>query len=113
MVSISSFKKTALAFEEASEQPHFEKTSFRVNKKIFATLDEAKQIVVVKLTVEEQAVFCLFDKTIIYPVPGKWGLQGWTKIELKKIKREMLLDALAVSYWNAAPKKLAEKYKRQ
>jgi predicted DNA-binding protein (MmcQ/YjbR family) len=113
MVSISSFKKIALAFDEAAEQPHFEKTSFRVNKKIFATLDEAKQIVVIKLSVEEQSVFCLFDKTIIYPVPGKWGLQGWTKIELKKVKKEMLLDALTVSYCNTAPKRLAEKYKRQ
>jgi predicted DNA-binding protein (MmcQ/YjbR family) len=113
MVSISSFRKMAVSFDEVTEQPHFEKTSFRINKKIFATLDETKQIVVVKLTVEEQAVFCLYDKTIIYPVPGKWGLQGWTKIELKKVKKEMLLDALTVSYCNAAPKKLAEKYKRQ
>ncbi len=67
----------------------------------------------VKFTVDEQAVFCLYDKTVIYPVPGKWGLQGWTKIELKKVKKEMLLDALTVSYCNTAPKKLAEKYKRQ
>src|SRR5258708_4009309 len=102
MVSISSFRKTALAFDEATEQPHFEKTSFRVNKKIFATLDEAKQIVVVKLSAEEQAVFCLYDKTVIYPVPGKWGLQGATMIELKKVKKEMLLDALTVSYCNTA-----------
>jgi predicted DNA-binding protein (MmcQ/YjbR family) len=112
-MNISSFKKVALAFDEATEQPHFEKISFRVNKKIFATLDEAEQIVVVKLSVEEQAVFCLYDKTVIYPAPGKWGLQGWTKIELKKVKKEMLLDALTVSYCNTAPKKLAGKYKRQ
>ncbi|MES2849744.1 MAG: MmcQ/YjbR family DNA-binding protein [Bacteroidota bacterium] len=113
MISISSFLKMALSFDEVTEQPHFEKTSFRVNKKIFITLDETKQIVVVKLTVEEQAVFCLYDKTVMYPVPGKWGLQGWTRIELKKVKKEMLLDALTVSYCNTAPKKLAEKYKRQ
>lgn len=113
MISNSSFRKMALAFDGAAEQPHFEKTSFRVNKKIFATLDEAKQVVVVKLSVEEQAVFCLYDKTVIYPVPGKWGLQGWTMIALKTVKKEMLLDALTVSYCNVAPKKLAEKYKRQ
>lgn len=113
MISNSSFKKMALAFDGAVEQPHFEKTSFRVNKKIFATLDETKQLVVVKLTVEEQAVFCLYDTTVIYPVPGKWGLQGWTMIALKKVRREMLQDILTVSYCNAAPKKMAEKYKRQ
>ena len=39
MVSIDTFRKLALSFDEAVEQPHFEKPSFRVNKKIFATLD--------------------------------------------------------------------------
>lgn len=40
MVSIETFRKLALSFENAIEEPHFEKTSFRVNKKIFATFDE-------------------------------------------------------------------------
>lgn len=42
MVTIDSFRKLALSFPEATEEPHFEKTSFRVKKKIFATFDEAK-----------------------------------------------------------------------
>ncbi len=33
MVSISSFRKMAVSFDEVTEQPHFEKTSFRVNQK--------------------------------------------------------------------------------
>ena len=33
MVSIKSFRKMALAFPEATEEAHFEKTSFRVKKK--------------------------------------------------------------------------------
>jgi hypothetical protein len=43
MVSLNDFKKLALSFEETQELPHFEKTSFRVNKKIFATLDLKKK----------------------------------------------------------------------
>ena len=113
MISINAFRKLALAFDEATESPHFEKTSFRVNKKIFATLDEKNSRVVVKLSAVDQSVFCSYDKSIIYPVPGKWGLEGWTMIELKKVKKEMLLDALTSSYCNVAPKKLAEKYKQQ
>jgi hypothetical protein len=100
MVSIKTFREMALAFDEATESPHFEKTSFRVNSKV-----------VVKFSQVDQSVFCSFDKTIIYPVPGKWGLQGWTIIELKKVKKEMLVDALTTSYCTVAPKKLAEKYK--
>jgi predicted DNA-binding protein (MmcQ/YjbR family) len=113
MISISTFRQLALSFAETTEQPHFEKTSFMVNKKIFATLDENNNKAVVKLSAVDQSVFCAFDKTIIYPVPGKWGLQGWTMIELKKIKKEMLIDALTTSYCTVAPKKLTEKYRGQ
>ncbi len=33
MVTIDSLRKLALSFPEATEEPHFEKTSFRVKKK--------------------------------------------------------------------------------
>ncbi len=112
MVSIENFRKLALSYEQALESPHFEKTSFRVNKKIFATLDLKTQTAVLKFTDIEQSVFCAFDKTVIYAVPGAWGKKGYTCVVLKKIRKDMLLDALNVSYCNVAPKKLAEKYKR-
>ncbi|RYG06372.1 MAG: MmcQ/YjbR family DNA-binding protein, partial [Chitinophagaceae bacterium] len=83
MVSIEKFRHLALSLPEATEQPHFEKTSFRINKKIFATLDVTKQQACVKFTATDQDIFCLFDKTVIYPVPNKWGNQGWTLISLQ------------------------------
>jgi hypothetical protein len=110
MVSIKKFRELALAFDEAKEVPHFEKTSFRVTKKIFATLDEKNRIAVVKLPPFNQNVFCVFEKGTIYPVPGKWGLKGWTMINLKKVLKVILLDVLRISYCNVAPKKLAGKY---
>ena len=112
MVSTEAFRQLALSFEEVEEQPHFEKTSFRINKKIFATLDEKNKKAVVKLTVVDQSVFCSFDKTVIYPVPGKWGLRGWTMIELKTVRKRMLTDAVKTSYCNTAPKILSEKYRK-
>jgi hypothetical protein len=39
--------------------------------------------------------FCSFDKTIIYPVPGGWVKKGATFVNLKKVKKEMLMDALS------------------
>ena len=42
MVSIKNVRDMALAFDDVVEMPHFEKTSFRVNKKIFLTIDEKK-----------------------------------------------------------------------
>jgi hypothetical protein len=52
-----------------------------------------------------QSVFCAYDKTIIYPVPGAWGTKGYTYIDLKKIKKPMLKDALACAYQNTIAKK--------
>ena len=111
MVSIDAFRKLALSFDEAVEQPHFEKPSFRVSKKIFATLDQKNETVTLKLSEIDQSVFCSFDKTVIYPASGNWGKQGWTIVVLKKVRKEMFQDALTVSYCNVAPKRLSEKYK--
>lgn len=101
-----------LAFEEMQEQPHFEKRSFRVNKKIIATLNEIALQVVVKFSAIDQSVFSSIHPAIIYPVPNKWGLQGWTIIELKKVKKSILQDALTAAYIEVAPGKLSAKYRR-
>ena|SRR6187549_3717 len=98
MVSIKKFRQIALSFSETEEQPHFEKTSFRVKKKIFATLDEKQQKATLKFSPIDQSVFCLADKSAIYPVPNKWGKQGWTVIDLTKVNKTLLEDALSTSY---------------
>ena len=61
-------------------------------------MDEKKKIAVLMFSALEQSVFCAFDKTIIYPVPGGWRLQGSTIFELSKVKKAMLKDALTVVY---------------
>ena len=108
MVTIDTLRKTALSFPEATEEPHFEKTSFRVKKKIFATYDEIKKIACVKLSEIDQHVFSASDKTIIFPVDNKWGKQGWTLIEMTKVHKDLFIDALTTAYCEVAPKKLAD-----
>ncbi|HYG49332.1 MAG TPA: MmcQ/YjbR family DNA-binding protein, partial [Flavobacteriales bacterium] len=94
MVSVANFKKLTLSLGDVVELPHFERTSFRVNKKIFATLDEKKQLACLMLDPVDQSTFCTYDKSVIYPVPNKWGLKGATYIELKKVPAPLLKDAL-------------------
>lgn len=108
MVSIDTFRELALSFPEATEEPHFKKTSFRVKKKIFATYDEVKKRACIKLSEIDQNVFSVADKTIIFPVDNKWGKQGWTLIEMRKVKKELFIDALTTAYCEVAPKKLAD-----
>jgi len=111
MVAPSIVRQLALSFDETVELPHFELTSFRVRKKIFATMDVRKNRAVLMLSVVDQSVFCSFNKTVIYPVPNKWGLHGATIVELKKVRKDMFKDALTTAYCNKAPKELSDKYK--
>ena len=105
MVTVETFRQMALALPDVVELPHFDRASFRVNKRIFATMDEKKKIAVLMFSPLEQSVFCAFDKTIIYPVPGGWGRQGATIFELSKVKKAMLKDALQVVYTEVLNKK--------
>ncbi len=105
MITQATARKIALQFDGTEEKPHFEKTSFRVKDKIFATYDVAKHNMAVKLTLIDQSVFCTFDKTSIYPIPNAWGKQGWTNIVLATISEELLIDILTTAYTTVATKK--------
>jgi hypothetical protein len=110
MVTVAAARQLALSLPETEEKSHFEKPDFRVKNKIFATIKADKQLMMVKLSAVDQSVFCSFDKAVIYPVPGGWGRQGATYIELKKVKKAMLLDALTMAWKQVAPKKMVAKY---
>ena len=110
MISIDQARKAALSLPETEEKPHFDLTSFRIKNKIFATIHADKKYVMVKLSAIDQSVFCAFDKEVIFPVPGGWGKHGATFIDLKKVKKSMLLDALSTAWKTTAPTKLVEKY---
>ena len=105
MVSNNVFTELASAFPKTEILPHFHKISFRLKNKLFATLDEKQSLAMVKLSLVDQSVFCAFAKNIIYPVAGTWGQKGATYIDLKKIKKAMLKDALNCAYNNLAEKK--------
>ena len=110
MISVEAARQLALSFPETDEHPHFDRKAFRVKKKIFATLDEKRKRVMVKLSLTDQSVFCAYDDSIIYPVPGGWGQKGATYIELAKVKKAMFRDALTTAYCTVAPPKLAAQF---
>ena len=98
MVSITTFRQLALSFPGTNEEPHFHLISFRYNKKIFATYREKENWAMLKLPLAEQAVYCLYDKTIFFPVPGTWGAKGATFVDLHKVKKGIFMEALTVAY---------------
>jgi predicted DNA-binding protein (MmcQ/YjbR family) len=101
------FRSLALSLPQATENPHFEKISFRVNNKIFATMVTDQNRATVKLSVADQDIFCTFNDSVIYPVPNKWGKQGWTHINLLTIPEYLLAEVLKTAYCGIAPAHLA------
>jgi hypothetical protein len=93
MVTIEAMRQMALALPEVEEKIHFDKPSFRVKNKIFATIHEKDNRAMVKLPPVIQPVFCGVDAAVIYPVPGEWGKGGATFFELKKVNKAVLKDA--------------------
>ena len=110
MVSIATARQSALSLPEVEEKSHFDTPDFRINKKIFASLHEGKNLMMVKLSLVDQSVFCAYDADIIFPVPGGWGKKGATYINLKKVRRAMLLDALSTAWKTVAPRRIVQKY---
>ena len=104
-VTVQQFRTLALALPHAIEAPHFDATSFRVNKKIFATLGEKEGRAVVKLTREQQEMMTAAEPKVFAPVPA-WGKHGWTYLHLANADSDIVRSALTTSWRNVAPKKM-------
>lgn len=103
MVIPDQARAIALAQREAEEKQHHGTADFRVNNKIFATLPDAETMVL-KLPREEQ--LALNDaRPEVFQIKG-WAKQGWTHVELAKIKKDQLTPLVYMAWANVAPKKL-------
>ncbi|MEQ9102783.1 MAG: MmcQ/YjbR family DNA-binding protein [Imperialibacter sp.] len=103
MVTTEIFRKIALSFPGVEEMPHFDRAAFKA-RVIFATLHESSRTANIKFNEVDQSVFCEFEKGV-FPVPNKWGQQGWTTFELDKVPEELVKDALETAYRETLNKK--------
>jgi hypothetical protein len=99
------FRRIALSLAGAVEGAHMGHADFRVGGKIFATLgypDPAWGMV--QLTPDQQALLVETSGKIFSPVPGGWGRQGSTRVDLDAADPATLKHALAMAWKNRAPK---------
>ncbi|MFC3563642.1 MmcQ/YjbR family DNA-binding protein [Pedobacter jamesrossensis] len=108
--STEAFRELALSFDEVTEAPNLDKNTFKVDDKIFVTIDNKNAKAIFKLSVADQNLYSDFDPSAIYPAPAGWGKQGWTIFEINFIEAEKLKEALTKSYCTVAPEKLAKKH---
>lgn len=107
MFDIAYLRTILSAYPEVTEEPHFDKISFRVKKKIFATYNAKEHRACFKLSAIDQDVFTTVNKPIVWQVPNAWGKQGWTLVSLIDIREEVLKDICLTAYCHVAPAKLA------
>src|SRR5665213_2824758 len=100
MLTRDDIRAIALSMPEAYEAPHFHMASFRVGKKIFCTLHDPDQRIMLKLDPEDQAN--LADGAAIEPVPGSWGRQGSTFVWFEKLEAARLPELMRMAWARVA-----------
>jgi hypothetical protein len=96
----------ALSLPEAVEVPHFDRPSFRVRGKIFATLHPGGETVVLKLPPMVKESLRQSDPAAILVLPGGWDRGGWTLIAIGGMEGDRLADLIRLAWRQVAPKKL-------
>lgn len=84
----------ARQLKDVTEKDHWGGDGFYANKKIFATVWHEKGEVNLKMSLEQQALFCRADAESFMPVGNAWGRKGWTTVRLKGVEKALFSKAL-------------------
>jgi hypothetical protein len=104
-MNLAQAKKCALALPEATESPHFELTSFRVQGKIFATAPASGAYLHVFVDEDVRAPHIAADPDTYAPLP--WGAKVvGLKITLSSASPATVKELLDQSWQRKAPKRL-------
>ena len=98
------FRRLALALEAATEGAHMGHADFRVQNRIFASLDAEEVHSTVALTPEQQVARLAAHPQTFEPAAGKWGLSGYTRVRLAVADEDAVGEALTLAWQNAVRK---------
>ncbi len=108
MIDIEEARELALSFPEAEEQDHWGRPSFRVRKRIFATLWPQELRAMLKLPRPLQLALVAAEPAV-YSM-GPWQNQGWTGVALESVSREAFAEYLEAAWREVAPKSAVKNY---
>ena len=97
-----------MGLEGTAEQPHFDRAAFKA-KRIYATLAGDGRTLNLKLTPDEQEFKILLAPEVFSQIPNKWGLSGWTEVNLKAIGKAELAAALEMAWEHGRAKTPAKR----
>ena len=96
----------ALSLPEAVEEPHFDRASFRVRGKIFATLPPGGEDVVLRLPELVKESLRQNEAKAYVALPGGWDRGGWTQLTIGRMDAEKMADLVRLAWRGVAPKRL-------
>ena len=103
-MNVEAVRRLALALPEATEEPHFERTSFRVRGKIFATADPGGSYMNVFVDDEQREIMVRVDPKAYETLT--WGKIAYLHVNLKKAKARDVETLLRSAWERKAPKRL-------
>lgn len=98
------FRRIALGMEGAIESAHMGHPDFRVNNRIFATLQHDRAFGALMLTPDQQQRFLREHPDGFDPASGAWGRGGSTIVRLDVVPEEALGEAMTLAWQNAVAK---------
>ncbi len=102
----AAFRKLALSMPDAYEAPHFDRTSFRAGKKIFATMTAEGNEVMVRVQPVDKCLALLASDPGLFIDYGGWTRRnGSLGVRLKKADAKLLTLLVREAWTGIAPKR--------
>ncbi|MDI4647486.1 MmcQ/YjbR family DNA-binding protein [Cohnella hashimotonis] len=109
MLSISDIREFALSMPGVEEVEHWGKTSFRMNNKIFAVIQDDKKTLTVKTTKEIRALLIQMAPDI-YRIPDSFSNLNYMHINLELANDAEVTEYIQNAWGHIAPKKAAKAF---
>jgi hypothetical protein len=108
-VNVREVRRFALALPEATEEPHFHLTSFRVKGKIFATVAPDGSYLNVFVDDGQREIMVAVDPKAYETL--KWGKTAYLHVHLAAAKAADVKTLLRAAWERKAPKNLEPRYR--
>jgi hypothetical protein len=104
-VNAKDVRALALSLPEVREEPHFDRASFRVRGKIFATIAPDGESGMLKLDLDAHESLLAAEPGTFFSFGG-FSRNGATGVRFARVKKQVFRELLGEAWRNVAPKTL-------